>query len=93
MKIPVPVWIAYGILTIILLIMGQILLKSFGRYHEGFVLLLIWVYATGILLIIQSISLIRTRKVGRIVHGSIFLAIGIAVVLFGFLITLVSSGL
>jgi hypothetical protein len=88
MKIPKPVLTVYIVLSIIVFIthvvifpVGLVLLGSFGR---NFGLLIIWVYATAILMIMKSISLIRTKNVEPMVYGIILLVMGIAVVLFGY---------
>jgi hypothetical protein len=86
MKSLKPVMTAYIILSIIVFLIEPILLMSFGGFYVGFGLLLIWIYATGILIIIQSLSLIRTKKVAQMVFGSILLAIGLALVIFGYII-------
>ena len=89
MKISMRVMTAYIILSIIVFIthvvifpVGPMLLGS----HGSFGLLIFWVYATAILMIMKSISLIRTKNVEPMVYGIILLVIGIAVVLFGWFI-------
>ena len=96
MKIPRPVLIAYGILTIILLAMyvplfpaGIFVLALFLIDDVSYFLLsIIWIFATGILIIIQSNSLTEAKSIGKMVYGYIFLTIGLALVLSGWFITI-----
>jgi hypothetical protein len=83
MKSLKPVLIAYIVLSIIVFLMYVVIFPVGPALLGNFSLLLIWVYATGILIIIQSISLIRTKKVGQIICGILLLAIALALILFG----------
>ena len=94
MKIPMPVWIAYGVLTIVFLIMYHELFLT-GKYFPSVLLLMllsgeakeyplfvIWIGATGVLIMIKSQSLIRNKENGgKAFAGYVFWIIGLVLVL------------
>jgi hypothetical protein len=97
MKIPIPVWIGYGVLTIVTLIMyhsvflsGEWFLFMFFMAGISQPLWIFWIYATGILMIMQSASLIRNKEDGgKVFSGYVLRIMGIAIVVINILFAII----